>query len=65
MAKPIDHDRKNRIINHVVSHGHAKVNDLAEMLGVTTETVRKDIAWLQEMKTLKGARICDAFQLLS
>lgn len=53
MARPIDHDRKNRIINHVVSHGHVKVNDLAEMLGVTTETVRKDIAWLQEMKILE------------
>ncbi|NDL62004.1 DeoR/GlpR family DNA-binding transcription regulator [Acerihabitans arboris] len=53
MAKPIDYERKNRIISHVVANGHAKVNELAELLGVTTETIRKDLAYLQEKKILE------------
>lgn len=52
MSKPIDYDRKNRIISHVVANGHSRINELAELLGVTTETIRKDIAYLHEMKIL-------------
>lgn len=52
MAKPRDHERKNKIIHHVVAHGQAKVNELAELLGVTTETIRKDLAYLQEKNIL-------------
>jgi len=53
MAKPVDYERKNKIISHVVSNGHAKVNELAELLGVTTETIRKDLAYLQDKKILE------------
>lgn len=53
MAKPIDYERKNRIISHVVNNGHARVNELAELLGVTTETIRKDIAYLHDKMILE------------
>lgn len=53
MAKPIDYERKNRIISHVVNNGHARVNELAELLGVTTETIRKDLAYLHDKKILE------------
>lgn len=53
MSKPVDFERKNRIISHVVNHGHARVNELAELLGVTTETIRKDIAYLHEKNILE------------
>ncbi|MDZ6245635.1 DeoR/GlpR family DNA-binding transcription regulator [Klebsiella pneumoniae] len=53
MAKPIDYERKNRIISHVVNNGHAKVGELAQLLGVTTETIRKDLAYLHEKKILE------------
>lgn len=53
MAKPIDYERKNRIISHVVNNGHAKVNELATLLGVTTETIRKDLAYLHDKKILE------------
>lgn len=53
MTKPKDNERKNKIINHVVTNGHAKVNELAELLNVTTETIRKDLAYLQEKNILE------------
>jgi len=55
VTKPKDNERKNKIINHVVTNGHAKVNELAELLNVTTETIRKDLAYLQEKNILENS----------
>lgn len=41
-------ERRTRILHEVMAYGGATVSGLAELLGVTTETIRKDLALLEE-----------------
>jgi DeoR/GlpR family transcriptional regulator of sugar metabolism len=40
-------ERRERVLEAVRRHGTVRVNDLADMLGVTAITVRRDIARLK------------------
>ncbi|PUF26127.1 DeoR/GlpR transcriptional regulator [Salmonella enterica subsp. enterica] len=53
MARPVDIERRNKIINVVLTNGRAKINDLAQMFDVTTETIRKDVTELSEKNILQ------------
>ncbi|MBV8043922.1 DeoR/GlpR family DNA-binding transcription regulator [Pluralibacter sp.] len=53
MARPVDIERRNKIVNVVLTNGGAKINELAKMFDVTTETIRKDVAELHEKKILQ------------
>ena len=41
-------ERRERILHEVMAHGKATVTGLSELLGVTTETIRKDLVTLGE-----------------
>lgn len=40
-------ERRNKLAQLLVSEGSAKVGDLAGLFGVSTETIRKDLLWLE------------------
>lgn len=50
MARPVDIERRNKIINIVLANGRATISELAKMFNVSTETIRKDVADLSEKK---------------
>jgi DeoR/GlpR family transcriptional regulator of sugar metabolism len=52
LAKPINNERRNKIVNYVISNGSATVNDLAKEFNVSTETIRKDLTSLHENNIL-------------
>lgn len=61
MAKPINNERRNKIVHSVIKKGSATVNDLAKEFGVTTETIRKDLTYLHENNILsKGHGVVTA-----
>ena len=43
MAIPVDVERRNKIINVVLTNGRATISELAKMFNVTPETIRKDV----------------------
>ncbi|MDR0921606.1 MAG: DeoR/GlpR family DNA-binding transcription regulator [Lactobacillales bacterium] len=45
-------DRQKAIMNYLITHEFATVNQLAEMHDVTTETIRKDLTTLEEQKKI-------------
>ena len=45
-------DRRERILHEVMAHGKATVTGLSELLGVTTETIRKDLVTLEERNVI-------------
>lgn len=47
------YERKSRIIEYLEQNGKAEVNFLAEMLGVVTETIRRDLRELEFQGVLK------------
>lgn len=53
MARPVDIERRNKIINVVLTNGRATINELAQMFNVTTETIRKDVTELHEKNILQ------------
>lgn len=52
MAKPINNERRNKIVNYVITNGSVTVNELAEKFNVSTETIRKDLSYLHENNIL-------------
>ena len=52
MAKPINNERRNNIVNYVINNGSVTVIELAEKFNVSTETIRKDLAYLHENNIL-------------
>lgn len=54
-------DRRNRILERLISAGSVQVSDLAQEFGVTYETIRKDLGYLEErgylVKTHGGAML--------
>ncbi|CUH96043.1 hypothetical protein P22_2131 [Propionispora sp. 2/2-37] len=52
MAKPINNERRNQIVNYVITNGTATVNELSERFKVSTETIRKDLSYLHENNIL-------------
>ncbi|EAZ6626328.1 DeoR/GlpR transcriptional regulator, partial [Salmonella enterica subsp. enterica] len=52
-ARPVDIERRNKIINIVLANGRATISELAKMFNVSTETIRKDVADLSEKKILQ------------
>ena len=52
MAKPIDTDRRQKIVQYVMSHGKARVAELAEAFNVSGETIRKDLNELHNRNIL-------------
>lgn len=61
MAKPINNERRNKIVHYVIEKTSATVNDLAREFGVSTETIRKDLAYLHENNILsKGHGVVTA-----
>ncbi|MDR3644271.1 MAG: DeoR/GlpR family DNA-binding transcription regulator [Clostridia bacterium] len=47
MANSLTAERRNKLAQILVSKGSVKVGELAEMLEVSTETIRKDLIYLQ------------------
>lgn len=50
--KATSDERKNRILREVITHNEVSINELAELLQVTTETIRKDVSFLQDKKMI-------------
>lgn len=48
MSKSLTADRRNRIAQILMKEGSIKVGELSERFGVSTETIRKDIIYLEE-----------------
>lgn len=48
MSKSLTADRRNRIAQILMKEGSIKVGNLSERFGVSTETIRKDIIYLEE-----------------
>ncbi len=46
-------DRRNRILNIIQTNPHVRVDELAETLGVSLITIRRDLQFLDEKKLLK------------
>lgn len=53
MARPVDVERRNKIINVVLINGRATISELAKMFNVSTETIRKDVTELDEKNILQ------------
>ena len=45
-------ERRERILHEVMAHGKVTVTGLSELLGVTTETIRKDLVTLEERNVI-------------
>lgn len=41
-------ERRNKILHEVMNKKEVSINELAEAFHVTTETIRKDVSFLQE-----------------
>lgn len=41
-------ERRNQILHEVITKSEVEIADLAEMFGVTTETIRKDVSFLEQ-----------------
>ena len=52
MAKPVDGERRDKIVQYVIRHGKARVGELAEMFQVSGETIRKDLNELHNRNIL-------------
>jgi len=48
MKKSLTADRRNRIAQMLLKEGSVKVGELAQLFDVSTETIRKDIIYLEE-----------------
>ena len=55
MARHSTDERRYDLAQIIVSEGHAKVGQLAEHFGVSTETIRKDLIYLEEEGIAKKA----------
>lgn len=61
MAKPINNERRNKIVHYVISNGTVTVHELSEKFNVSTETIRKDLTYLHENNILsKGHGVVTA-----
>jgi len=47
------HQRREQILNEVLTHGHVKVKDLAEAMGVSEATIRRDLRVLESQESLE------------
>ncbi|MBW7985079.1 DeoR family transcriptional regulator [Enterobacillus tribolii] len=56
-------ERREQIIQRLRQHGSVQVNDLADFFGVSTVTIRNDLAFLEKqgiaVRAYGGALICD------
>ena len=52
MAKPIDTERRQKIVQYVMSRGKARVAELAGAFNVSGETIRKDLNELHNRNIL-------------
>jgi DeoR family transcriptional regulator of aga operon len=48
MARSLTADRRNRMAQKLLKEGSIKVGDISKLFGVSTETVRKDIIYLEK-----------------
>ncbi|BEU88624.1 DeoR/GlpR family DNA-binding transcription regulator [Selenomonas sp. TAMA-11512] len=53
MAKMITAERRNRIAEHIIANGSIKAGELARTFGVSTETIRKDLIYLDREGIVK------------
>ena len=57
-------ERREQIIQRLRQHGSVQVNDLSELFGVSTVTIRNDLAFLEKqgiaVRAYGGALICDS-----
>ena len=61
MAKPVNNERRNKEVNYVIENGTVTISDLAKIFQVTTETIRKDLTYLDEKQILnKGHGVVTA-----
>ena len=58
-------ERRQEILNTISTEGSVRASDLAERLNVTTETIRKDLIFLNNKRLLKkghgGAQAINEF----
>lgn len=53
LPKSLTAERRNKLAQIIVSEGSAKAKELAEQFDVTTETIRKDLIYLEEQGIAK------------
>ncbi|MDQ0203882.1 DeoR/GlpR family DNA-binding transcription regulator [Pectinatus haikarae] len=56
MGRLITAERRNKIAELIVSNGSIKVGELADNFTVSTETIRKDLIYLDKMGVIKKSR---------
>lgn len=56
MGKLITAERRNKIAELIISNGSIKVSQLANNFSVSTETIRKDLIYLDKMGIIKKSR---------
>ncbi|MDO4643743.1 MAG: DeoR/GlpR family DNA-binding transcription regulator [Cardiobacteriaceae bacterium] len=52
MPKPVDNERREKIVQYVMLHGKARVSELAQVFQVSGETIRKDLNALHSRNIL-------------
>ena len=53
MSKLITAERRNKIAELIISNGSIKVGELAKTFAVSTETIRKDLIYLDKQGIIK------------
>lgn len=53
MAKSLTVERRNKLAQIILSEGSVKVGDIAEVFHVSTETIRKDLIYLEDKGIVK------------
>ena len=53
MGRMITAERRNKIAECIIANGSIKAGELAQMFEVTTETIRKDLIYLDQMGIIK------------
>ena len=53
VAKMITAERRNRIAEHIIANGSIKAGELARTFGVSTETIRKDLIYLDRERVYR------------
>lgn len=56
MKKLITSDRRNRIVEEIISNRGIKTSNLAKNFGVSVETIRKDLIYLDKIGAIKKSR---------
>lgn len=63
MSKLITAERRNKIAELIISNGSIKVGELAKTFAVSTETIRKDLIYLDKQGIIKKVTVAHCLLL--